>query len=162
MKIELISGDFQVACDASARRAIAARTTARSQSPLGRLWLEIAAPMRCQATSLPAVEAGYRNKTRLRSLWTTVLVLFRGLFKTPPRRDQKLAPRLSVIFTPTGPLVYRPGIAAAGCATPDSMKHGSNRSVVRTQWSSGSVGGCALRYSAHCPFEMGNFDVGPR
>ena len=108
MKIELISGDFQVACDASARQAIAARTTARSQSPLGRFWLEIAAPGRCTPTSLPAVEAGYRNKTRLRSLWTTVLVLFRGLFKTPPRRDQKLAPRLSVIFTPTGPLASLP------------------------------------------------------
>jgi hypothetical protein len=52
MKIELLSGDFQVACDASARQAIAARTTARPQSPLGRLWLEIAAPRRCQATSL--------------------------------------------------------------------------------------------------------------
>jgi len=103
MKIELISGDFQVACDASARQAIAARTTARSQSPLGRFWLEIAAPRRCQATSLPVVEAGYRNKTRLRSLWTTVLALFRA-----PRQDQKLAPRLSVIFTATGPLVYRP------------------------------------------------------
>src|SRR5262249_50698823 len=25
-----------------------------------------------------------------------------------------------------------------------------------------AVGGCALWYSAHCPFKMGNFDVGPR
>src|SRR5215469_7240489 len=108
MKIELISGDFQVACDASARQAIAARTTARPQSPLGRLWLEIAAPRRCPATSLAVVDAGYRNNTRLRSLWTTVLALFRGLFKTPSRPNQKMAPRLSVFFTATGPLVYRP------------------------------------------------------
>jgi len=67
MKIELISGDFQVACDGSARQAIAPRTTARPQCPLGRLWLEIAAPRRCQATSLAVIDAGYRNKTRLRS-----------------------------------------------------------------------------------------------
>jgi hypothetical protein len=107
MKIELKSGDFQVAWDASARQKIAARTTARPQSPLGRLRLEIAAPRRCPATSLAVVEAGYRNKTRLRSLWTTALALLRGLFKTPSRQDQKLAPRLSVVFTATGPLVYR-------------------------------------------------------
>jgi hypothetical protein len=107
MKIELISGDFRVAWNASARQTIAARTTARPQSPLGRLWLEIAAPRRCPATSLAVVEAGYRNKTRLRGLWTTALALFRGLFKTSSRQDQKLAPRLSVVFTPTGPLVYR-------------------------------------------------------
>ena len=113
MKIELISGDFQVASDASARQTIAARTTARPQSPLGGLWLEIAALRRCPVTSLSVVEAGYRNKTRLRNFWTTALALFRGLFKTPSRQDQKLAPRLSVVFTATGPLVYRDNPLAA-------------------------------------------------
>ena len=108
MKIEMISGDFQVGWDAaSARQTIAARTATRPHSPLDRLWLEIAEPRRCPATSLAVVEAGYRNKTRLRSLWTTALALFRDLFKTPSRQDQILAPRLSVVFTATGPLVYR-------------------------------------------------------
>jgi chorismate mutase len=76
-------------------------------SPLSaRRCLQNAAPRLSPATCFRPAEAGHRNNTKVRSLWTTVRALFRGLFSPPSTQDLKPTPRVSVILTPVGLLVY--------------------------------------------------------
>src|SRR6516165_5856166 len=74
---------------------------------LARLCLQTAAPRRSPATCFGLVEACQRNKRKVCSLWTTVRAFFRDLFSTPLNQDLKPTPRVSVILTPVGLLVYQ-------------------------------------------------------
>jgi len=89
--------------------AIAGRTTdgVLASRLFARLCLQNAALRRYPATRFRLAEAGQRNKTKVRTLWSKARALLRDLFSTPSNQDQKPTPGVSVIFTPVGLLVYQ-------------------------------------------------------